>query len=84
MATAIQCIYRDLEYATSLIKRKVGKTTDGQDAEEEDEESWTFVGVDEPDPDLVTKRLSEGLPLGLSEPGKGKMTLGSMAMKSGL
>ncbi|KAG5947204.1 Sterol 3-beta-glucosyltransferase [Claviceps sorghi] len=60
--TAIQSIYRDLEYAKSLIKRKIGHH-DLPDAEEEDEteESWTFVGSDEPDPDLVTKRLSEGL-----------------------
>ncbi|KAG6041518.1 Sterol 3-beta-glucosyltransferase [Claviceps citrina] len=57
--TAIQNIYRDLEYAKSLIKRKIGHN--GQpDAEEEDEteESWTFVGSDEPDPDMVAKRLS--------------------------
>ncbi|KAG5985551.1 Sterol 3-beta-glucosyltransferase, partial [Claviceps pusilla] len=61
--TAIQNIYRDLEYARSLIKRKIGHR-DLPDAEEDDdetEESWTFVGSDEPDPDVVTKRLSEGL-----------------------
>ncbi|KAG6188188.1 Sterol 3-beta-glucosyltransferase [Claviceps purpurea] len=60
--TAIQNIYRDLEYAKSLIKRKIGHN--GQlDAEEDDEaeESWTFVGAEEPDPDVVTRRLSEGL-----------------------
>lgn len=51
-----------MEYAKSLIKRKAGK--DGQaapDEDEETEESWTFVGGDEPDPDMVTKKLSEGL-----------------------
>ncbi|KAG6008274.1 Sterol 3-beta-glucosyltransferase [Claviceps maximensis] len=49
--TAIQNIYRDLEYATSLIKRKIGHNN-LPDAEEDDdtEESWTFVGSDEPDP----------------------------------
>ncbi|QPG95439.1 Sterol 3-beta-glucosyltransferase [Epichloe festucae Fl1] len=67
--TAIQNIYRDLEYAKSLIKRKM-VPNDQPDAEEDDEteESWTFVGSDEPDPDMVTKKLSEGLGgVGLSE-----------------
>lgn len=65
MDLAIQCIYRDLEYATSLIKRKAGKNAqpDGDEDEDETEESWTFVGTDEPDPDMVTKKLSEGLVL---------------------
>ncbi|PFH58692.1 hypothetical protein XA68_13347 [Ophiocordyceps unilateralis] len=60
---AIQNIYRDLEYATSLIKCKAGKNAQADASEEDDEteESWTFVGTDEPDPDTVTKRLSEGL-----------------------
>lgn len=60
---AIQNIYRDLEYATSLIKCKAGKNaqTDASEEDDETEESWTFVGTDEPDPDVLTKRLSEGL-----------------------
>lgn len=59
---AIQCIYRDLEYAKSLIKRKAGKNAQPDSGEDDDtEESWTFVGRDEPDPDVVTKKLSEGL-----------------------
>lgn len=59
---AIQCIYRDLEYAKSLIKRKAGKNAHADTGEDEEtEESWTFVGSDEPDPDAVTKKLSEGL-----------------------
>lgn len=40
METAIQAIYRDMEYARTLIKKH---TTDTQD---ESEESWTFVGDD--------------------------------------
>lgn len=45
MDNAIQSIYRDLEYAKSLIKkRKDGKSID--DAFEESEESWTFIGDD--------------------------------------
>lgn len=51
--TAIQCIYRDMEYAKSLIKRKDGKTID--DAFEDSEESWTFIG-DENDPEVMKAR----------------------------
>ncbi|KAK1495235.1 glycosyltransferase family 28 domain-containing protein [Colletotrichum tamarilloi] len=57
---AIQCLYRDMEYATSLIKRKAGKHAHAEeDEDEEAEESWTFIGNDEPDPDMTTKKLSE-------------------------
>jgi sterol 3beta-glucosyltransferase len=60
----------------------------GEDPEEEDEESWTFVGADEPDPDFVTKKLSEGFvglgagagavaPLG----GNGSRALGSQVLR---
>lgn len=61
--SAIQSIYRDMEYATSLIKRKAGKNGQPEPDEDDDgaEESWTFVGGDEPDPDMMTKKLSEGL-----------------------
>lgn len=55
MDTAIQSIYRDLEYAKSLIKRRDGKVVD--DALEDSEESWTFIG-DEHDPELV-KRIHD-------------------------
>ena len=43
---AIQSIYRDLEYAKSLIKRKAGKNENADDDDDDDEaeESWTFVG----------------------------------------
>ncbi|QSZ28778.1 hypothetical protein DSL72_003283 [Monilinia vaccinii-corymbosi] len=51
--TAIQCIYRDMEYAKSLIKGKDGKSLD--DTLEDSEESWTFIGDDQ-DPELI-KRL---------------------------
>lgn len=61
METAIQSIYRDLDYARSLIKRKTGDGDATEAEDEEPEESWTFVGSDEPDPDMVTKKLSEGL-----------------------
>lgn len=69
-----------MEYAKSLIKGKSGKNqqTDPDD-EEEAEESWTFVGGDEPDPDMVTTKLSEGLPgLGISK----DKALGSHVLRS--
>ena len=89
--TAIQCIYRDFEYARDLIKRKAGKNAQqqhdeggeegattsgagGDEYEEEAEESWTFVGGDEPDPEMVTKKLSEGL-------SGGHKALGSQVLK---
>ncbi|CAG8961343.1 hypothetical protein HYFRA_00013804 [Hymenoscyphus fraxineus] len=50
--TAIQSIYRDLEYARDLVKARSGKIPD--DAPEDSEESWTFIG-DGNDPDLLKK-----------------------------
>ncbi|KAK5193828.1 Sterol 3-beta-glucosyltransferase [Exophiala xenobiotica] len=54
--TAIQAIYRDLDYAKSLVKARAtlsGVTGDADVALDEIdiEESWTFIG-DESDPDL--------------------------------
>ncbi|RDA95657.1 hypothetical protein CP533_1219 [Ophiocordyceps camponoti-saundersi (nom. inval.)] len=72
---AIQNIYRDLEYATGLIKCKAGKNSEAEEDDDETEESWTFVGKDEPDPDMVTKRLSEGL--------VGEKSLGSQVLRGG-
>ncbi|KAI3319875.1 glycosyltransferase family 1 protein [Xylariaceae sp. AK1471] len=61
--TAIQSIYRDLEYAKSLVASKAGKnaaTAGGPDGtvlgDESEEESWTFVGGDEIDPELIVKK----------------------------
>lgn len=85
--TAIQSLYRDLEYSTSLIKAKAGKnaavanaggeggsraSVDGHSGgDEEDEESWTFVGAgDETDTDFALKRMSLG---GMSEQSHGLM-----------
>lgn len=51
METAIQCIYRDMEYATSLIKRKSGSH---EGLPEDIEESWTFIG-DDNDPELMSR-----------------------------
>lgn len=60
---AIQAIYRDLEYARSLIKvnGSISKHTSATMLDDEDfgdiEESWTFVG-DESDPEL-RKRIQD-------------------------
>ncbi|KAH6844779.1 glycosyltransferase family 1 protein [Chaetomium sp. MPI-CAGE-AT-0009] len=53
---AIKCIYRDLEYATQLIRTKTGKNQTRRKAaaddmqDDDEEESWTFVGGD---PDTI-------------------------------
>jgi len=70
--TAIQSIYRDLEYAKSLIKGRGNKSAD--DSLEDSEESWTFIG-DDNDPELV-KRIHEWESMaqsGASSTGKNSM-----------
>ncbi|KAL8900563.1 MAG: hypothetical protein Q9192_001007 [Flavoplaca navasiana] len=56
---AIQAIYRDLEYAKTLIKHRA--LVNDNDAAVGEEESWTFIG-DEADPDLA-KRIADWEPL---------------------
>ena len=48
VATAINAIYRDLDYAKALIKNRGTQSTDVADAadDEDSEESWTFVEND--------------------------------------
>ena len=56
--TAIQCIYRDLDYARTLIKAKAAAqdTTQADPDDEVDiEESWTFIGDESGDPELQRK-----------------------------
>ena len=58
---AIKCIYRDLEYAKSLVKAKSQKLSSTTPQNQQDhafafddpaeEESWTFVGTDPDGPD---------------------------------
>jgi sterol 3beta-glucosyltransferase len=69
---AIQAIYRDLEYAKTLIKtRNSGSKNASSDALHTDdhavdiEESWTFIG-DESDPELQ-KRIREWDPSAYKE-----------------
>ncbi|KAI4244852.1 MAG: hypothetical protein L6R40_002758 [Gallowayella cf. fulva] len=59
---AIQAIYRDLEYAKTLIKHHaLADDNDISGANGGDEESWTFIG-DEADPELA-RRIAEWEPM---------------------
>lgn len=65
---AIEAMYRDLEYAKTLIRRKVmGRGQDGVDEaqDDEEEESWTFIGNDS-DPELQ-RQICEWSPAQLAE-----------------
>jgi len=69
---AIQAIYRDLEYAKTLIKARTAGSKDGSgdalhndDLAAEIEESWTFIG-DESDPELQ-KRIRDWDPAAYKE-----------------
>lgn len=86
MGTAIQSIYRDLEYAKSLIKRKDGKAYD--ETVDDSEESWTFIGEDN-DPELI-KRIYDceamtqsGMHAGGIRSSPGSATLGNRAHSGG-
>lgn len=64
VATAIQAVYRDLEYAKTLIKHRALIDTDNDVSGPGDEESWTFIG-DEADPELA-RRIAEWEPMAQS------------------
>ena len=66
VATAIQAIYRDMEYANTLIKHRKDLTKEG-----DSEESWTFIG-DESDPELKRRIIEWDPPEGLSVRGRKK------------
>jgi sterol 3beta-glucosyltransferase len=85
--TAIQAIYRDMEYAKSLIKRtkSAKETAEGEDDGDADgltwedvEESWTFIG-DEADEDLRGRIRDFDMS---RRPGKGRDTAASSARQS--
>ena len=72
MHNAIQAIYRDLEYAKTLVKaRNAGSKNVSNDTLQTDdlavdiEESWTFIG-DESDPELQ-RRIREWDPSAYKE-----------------
>ena len=51
MATAIEAVYRDMEYARSLIRLP------NSDTQEESEESWTMVdGNEDEDEENISRR----------------------------
>ncbi|KAL8834178.1 MAG: hypothetical protein Q9170_003879 [Blastenia crenularia] len=64
VATAIQAIYRDLEYAKTLIKHRALINNDHDISGPGDEESWTFIG-DETDPELA-RRIADWEPMAQS------------------
>ena len=64
VATAIQAVYRDMEYAKTLIKHRASsneKDNDQEGGAADEEESWTFIG-DESDPELA-RRIAEWEPM---------------------
>lgn len=81
--TAIQCIYRDMEYAKSLVMKKAGKNaaaaaaTDSEDYDDVEEESWTFVGDGDASDELAAEAAVAGV-------AGGGMTMGSKALGSRL
>jgi len=86
VATAIKAIYRDLEYAESLIKKRDVKINGAED--EEDTEEWTFVETDS-DIDIAAARLGE--PMSPGRHGQGSLgrlgrhtNLGSMVLRGRL
>ncbi|KAK7533162.1 sterol 3-beta-glucosyltransferase [Phyllosticta citribraziliensis] len=89
VGTAIKTIYRDLEYAKSLIKRRAPRDKSGaassdqnndhhNDSADEAEEEWTFV-EDDSDPEL--RKLAGELALDPSGAGKEAPTDAAMAKK---
>ncbi len=68
VGTAIKAIYRDLEYAKTLIKHRTDLTTDDAAGDANDE--WTFIG-DESDPELA-RRIAEWEPRSSLQIGEGK------------
>lgn len=46
VGTAINSIYRDMEYAKSLIKAKAGKNAAAAGTDDDEPEEWTFVDED--------------------------------------
>ncbi len=78
--TAINAIYRDLEYAKTLVRRH-GRRLDGEEAEEE--EAWTFVeGEGEGDVEVI--RGTGGATNSYASSMKSRqVSLGSMVLKRG-
>ena len=73
--TAINAIYRDLEYAKSLIRKRDDQTGQGED--DDTEESWTFI-EDEGDLDSSARRNSN---LGSDTRSNRRASLRSVALR---
>ena len=78
---AINAIYRDLEYANTLIKKREVKIEGGELDEEDAEESWTFV---ETDSDVDVTGARRGSDLNWYGPGSRQHSLGSMVLRGRL
>jgi sterol 3beta-glucosyltransferase len=75
---AINAIYRDLDYAKTLIRRR-DLRLGGEDEEDDNEESWTFV---ENDSDVeVIRGTGDALSFPSSAAGSRHPSLGSVALK---
>ena len=68
VGTAIKAIYRDLEYAKTLIKHRRDSATDDMASDANDE--WTFIG-DESDPELA-RRIADREPRKSLQVGEGR------------
>ena len=73
---AINAIYRDLEYAKTLIKKRDVQNGAGDD--DDTEESWTFV-ENESDVDVTSSRRTSDI--GRFAAGSRQHSLGSMVLK---
>ena len=60
VGTAISAIYRDLDYARTLIKPRPGAAADQGQGEEAEEEAWTFIEGDS-DVDVQASRRQSGM-----------------------
>ena len=82
--TAIQAIYRDLEYAKTLIKARTSTKDSSTTPQDDDfgdiEESWTFIG-DESDPEL-RRRIQEWTPGGEAGMPRASLTRGREVVES--
>jgi sterol 3beta-glucosyltransferase len=80
VATAIKAIYRDMEYAKTLIKRRRTQV-------EDNEESWTFIG-DESDPEIqrqiaeFTSAATQAAAAGEKVPEEVETALGSVLLNA--
>lgn len=89
VGVAIKAIYRDMEYAKTLVKQRATRSqgdTDAEDeGEEEIEEAWTLVENDsDPEATSPTAMMQpQSPPLGSKEKGKAKLGLSYLPLRRG-